>query len=248
MPSKHIPASFTSRSFSCPHCGTLTHQSWFKVAAAGVSSQEILDLERFEKIKTLINTDKRVCLTRHPAAASVCVQNLYFSNCYTCGDLAIWNRDILLYPNERYDVEPNADIPDDVKADFEEARQIVNLSPRGAAALLRLCVQKLCNSLLGRETAINEAISELVSKGLNEQIQQALDSVRVIGNHAVHPGKIDLRDDRDTAKVLFELVNLIAEELISRPKRLAAIYDIVPPETKAQIAKRDARARGPSNS
>ena len=39
-------------------------------------------------------------------------------------------------------------------------------------------------------------------------MQQALDIVRVTGNQAVHPGHIDLSDDRATAEKPFVLVNL----------------------------------------
>ena len=59
-----------------------------------------------------------------------------------------------------------------------------------------------------------------MKKGLPPKIQQALDIVRVIGNNAVHPGQIDLRDDRSTAMRLFELVNLIAEVMITQQKEV----------------------------
>jgi hypothetical protein len=70
-------------------------------------------------------------------------------------------------------------------------------------------------------------------------VQKALDIVRVIGNEAVHPGTIDLRDDRDTALKLFGLVNLIAEQMISNPKHVDAFYETIPPNKKAAIEKRD---------
>jgi hypothetical protein len=54
-------------------------------------------------------------------------------------------------------------------------------------------------------------------------LQQALDIVRVIGNESFHPGQIDLRDNRETATKLFQLVNIIADAMISRPKQIAAL-------------------------
>jgi len=40
MSAKRTPASLGSASFNCPHCGTLTHQFWFKAYADGHSKDE----------------------------------------------------------------------------------------------------------------------------------------------------------------------------------------------------------------
>jgi hypothetical protein len=79
-----------------------------------------------------------------------------------------------------------------------------------------------------------------VKKGLDLRIQKALDIVRVIGNEAVHPGQIELSDDRATAERLFELVNLIAEKMISKQKHIDAMYDSLPEGARKAIDKRDA--------
>lgn len=106
-------------------------------------------------------------------------------------------------------------MPSEIRAHFEEAREIFFLSPRGAAALLRLAVQKLCAVLGESGENINDDIASLVGKGLPVKVQQALDTLRVIGNDAVHPGQIDLNDNRDIAASLFELLNIIIDEMIS---------------------------------
>lgn len=65
--------------------------------------------------------------------------------------------------------------------------------------------------------------------------------VRVVGNSAVHPGQIDLRDDKTTATKLFGLVNVIVESQITQAKHIEEMYDNIVPETiKEQIEKRDA--------
>lgn len=38
---------------------------------------------------------------------------------------------------------PAPDLPEDIWGDYEEARQIVDASPRGACALLRRAIEKL---------------------------------------------------------------------------------------------------------
>jgi hypothetical protein len=169
------------------------------------------------------------------------VENLFISKCYTCSKLAFWVHDRLIFPPTRSGPPPNSDLPADVLRDYEEASTILDLSPRGAAALLRLAIEKLCTDVGAKGDDINAQIAWLVANGLPEKIQQALDAVRVIGNEAVHPGQMNLRDDRDTASELFELVNIIAEEMITRPKRVQAVYDKIPPSKKVAIEKRDGK-------
>ena len=64
-------------------------------------------------------------------------------------------------------------------------------------------------------------------------------SVRVIGNEAVHPGTLDLKDDTDTAGKLFRLVNIIVEQMISNQKHVDELFDKIPPTKKKGIEERD---------
>ncbi|WP_206118126.1 DUF4145 domain-containing protein [Rhizobium laguerreae] len=167
------------------------------------------------------------------------LRNVSVSRCFECKEEAIWVYDRLIYPLSGDAPLPNADLPPEIKADYLEASSILNLSPRGAAALVRLCIQKLCKELGENGKNINEDIGELVKKGLSVKVQQALDAVRVIGNSAVHPGKIDLTDDRPTAETLFRLLNVIADKMISEPKHIDEIYASLPDTALAAIEKRD---------
>jgi hypothetical protein len=74
---------------------------------------------------------------------------------------------------------------------------------------------------------------------LSPKIQQALDIVRVVGNNAVHPGRIDLRDDRETALQLFALINLIGDVMITQPKHLDELYQSLPQAARDAIKQRD---------
>ena len=116
-------------------------------------------------------------------------------------------------------------------------------SPRGAAALLRLSIQMLCKELGESGKKLDDAIANLVKKGLSPIVQKSLDIVRVIGNEAVHPGTIDLNDNKDTARELFSLVNLIAEQMISIPKKVDSLYEKLPPEKRTAIEERDKKSQ-----
>jgi len=135
---------------------------------------------------------------------------------------------------------PSTDMPDDVRADYTEARDILIRSPRSAAALLRLAVQKLTIHLGEGGKDLNKDIGSLVKKGLPQRIQQALDAVRVIGNNAVHPGELDLRDDVETASALFILLNMIVDVMITQPRRVEDVYAKIPAGALEQIERRDA--------
>jgi hypothetical protein len=62
----------------------------------------------------------------------------------------------------------------------------------------------------------------------------------VIGNEQVHPGTLDVRDDPALAQELFELLNFIIEDRITRPKSIAQLYQRLPLEKLKGIQKRDA--------
>jgi Domain of unknown function (DUF4145) len=176
---------------------------------------------------------------RHKGGGIAPLNELLIAECHHCGLFSIWLNGRMVYPDMNTTPPPNEDLPADVKEDYLEATNILARSPRGATALLRLAVQKLCKHLGEAGKNINDDIGELVQKGLPSRVQQALDAVRVIGNNAVHPGQIDITDNRDVAAKLFELVNIVCDYMISQPKRVEAIYASLPPAQLGAIKNRD---------
>lgn len=148
----------------------------------------------------------------------------------------------MVFPSHSSASLPSEDMPEDVKEDFEEARDVLTISPRSASALLRLALQKLMSRIGQKGRNLNKDIGNLVNEGLPPKIQKALDSVRVIGNKAIHPGQIDLRDDVETATVLFNLVKIIVDFEISQQKKVNAIYEKLPETSKEQIKNRNGPA------
>jgi hypothetical protein len=174
---------------------------------------------------------------------------LYASYCIHCRKISYWqtktNIDAeavsgnMVIPNATIAPLPHPDMPGSVKYDYEEARDICSYSPRGAAALLRLAIQKLCKELGESGKNINEDIACLVKKGLPVEVQQALDIIRVVGNNAVHPGELSSDDVSEVAASLFDLINVIIEDRISKPKKLQKMFDNLPDNARKSIENRD---------
>lgn len=165
--------------------------------------------------------------------------NVKIAQSACCNNISIWHKGIMVYPEIQSAPLPNPDMPEKIIKYYEEARSIENKSPRGAAALLRLCIQKISKELGEKGKDLNKDIASLVKKGLPKKIQKSLDAVRVIGNNAVHPGVIDLDDSPGVARALFDLVNIITENQISEPKKIDDIYDTLPETSREAIEKRD---------
>ena len=164
---------------------------------------------------------------------------LHFTICSHCQGRTIWFKEIMIFPDTSISPHPNPDLPQEIINDYEEARSILQRSPRGAAALFRLCIQKLCAHLGESGKDINKDIASLVKKGLNPLIQKSLDVVRVIGNEAVHPGTIDLKDDPETAVHLANLINIITDAMITQPKTIEELYGKIPEEKRKAIEIRN---------
>jgi Domain of unknown function (DUF4145) len=260
---KIVPPTLGAESFNCPHCGAYAAQTWFKILPKSYDRKQgpqcfvAADVENFnpDKIKDDIERKRIVEFlerldkhdvtyerTHHSQDSIWELHNVFASMCYSCGGWAVWVKKNIVYPQTNTEVERHEDLPDTLRDDFDEAASIVDLSPRGATALLRLCIQKLMPVLKEKGKDLNEDIASLVRKGLDVDVQRALDVVRVIGNNAVHPGQIDLKDDKVTALKLFDLLNLIVERTISAPKKLEAIFKGLPPTALAAIEKRDGLA------
>jgi hypothetical protein len=177
------PPAHNEKAFNCPHCEAYAAIHWAPVTWTAAD-----------------NTVRGMA-------------NLQLAMCTNCGKYSLWVDEVMVYPDQVTVPSPNADLEDDIQQDYLEAARILDRSPRGAVALLRLAIQKLCRQLGQPGRNINDDIAALVKAGeIPQRVQQALDIVRVVGNNAVHPGQIDLRDDRDTALRLFQLVTLSPSE------------------------------------
>ena len=211
---KYTAPDFNKDAFNCPHCGAFAHMKW---------------------------------VSHEP--------NVYYQAiCAHCKQYSFWRvtetdftglkprKGEILYPDFGSAPLPAEDMPEDVKKDYEEAARIFIKSPRGAAALLRLGLQKLCIHLGEEGKNINTDIRSLVEKGVfSGQVVKVADTLRITGNNAVHPGQISDEDfDRAAAK-MFDLINFIVKKAITEPKELDELYQLMPEKARNAAEEKDKR-------
>ena len=100
-------------------------------------------------------------------------------------------------------------------------------------------MQKLCIQLGEKGENINADIKSLVGKGLNPLVQKSLDALRITGNNAVHPGEINLSEEPERVLKLFDLINFIADKMITEPKEIESFYGTLPSGALEAVEKRE---------
>ncbi len=137
----YAPPKFQSTGFNCPHCNAYTEQQWGNTT------------HHFQK-----------------QSGHTGMREMTSARCIRCGKFSLWYEGKLIWPLAKTAPLPNADMPKDVKTEYEEAREILSKSPKGSAALLRLAIQLLCVHLGGKGKNINTDIGTLVKNGLPQTI------------------------------------------------------------------------------
>lgn len=219
--------------YHCPHCGVYAKQRWSHLAAHG-------DIHSTRWSDGSVRDASSICGTT-PTNGNL-PDGWTISACEHCNKVAVWLERQMIYPKKIIVEQPNQDLSDEIRQDYLEAANVLADSPRAAAALLRLALQKLCKQLGEKGDNINDDIAALVKKGLNPAIQKSLDALRITGNNAVHPGEINLSEESERVIKLFGLLNFIAEKMITEPKEIGAFYDDLPDAAKQAVTKRDGNA------
>ena len=152
---------------------------------------------------------------------------LSLGTCERCNRFSLWIDGEMIYPPSAELPPPRTEMPEEIREIYLEARRTLDASPRAASALLRLAIQGLI-SHLGETDDIAESLGYLNRRGLDEKIQVALRRVRMGGEGAVEPGMIDPRDGEETARMLFEILNLIVEALLVQPRKVDEMLGKLP--------------------
>jgi len=78
-----------------------------------------------------------------------------------------------------------------LREDFEEAAEVLEISPKASAALSRRCLQHLLREYAQTKSKdLVGQIKEVVDSGtLSSDLSHQLDAIRSVGNFAAHPQK-----------------------------------------------------------
>lgn len=181
---EYVKPEWKKDSFTCPHCGTVAQMHW-------------VNLPSYFR----------------PTSPDPFKEHVFVARCYLCYKPNIWTDERMVYPLLR-GIEPHEDMPESTKKLFNEAQDVMGLSPRSSCALLRLCLEELVEELGGKGRNLYEQIASLK---LPPDFQPVFDACRLVGNQAAHPGVIDFSDPQgpELARVLSDFVNLIVAYKIS---------------------------------
>ncbi|MBX4211648.1 MAG: DUF4145 domain-containing protein [Candidatus Yanofskybacteria bacterium] len=229
---QHFPPEHAKGKFHCPHCDVFAKQCWSHLSGVGDSYTTA----------NRVQFSGRVYDSNIMGLTSVSgnlPEEWTISICEYCAGMSVWKGASMIFPKKIIVEQPNSDLSEEIQSDYLEAANVLNDSPRSAAAILRLALQKLCVQLGEKGENINDDIAALVKKGLNPTIQKSLDALRITGNNAVHPGELDLKEDVTRVVKLFGLLNFIAEKMITEPKEIGAFYDELPEGAKQAVEERD---------
>jgi hypothetical protein len=230
MASHDVEPQLGAESFSCPHCNAVAHQDWYSLflkpenaAEVGVLTPEAVTVstlrqgeaqrDNIKEIEQFIERLKKTQLTyeyqKHPHPLKVKMANLHISNCHNCNGFSLWVSGLLVYPT-KLDKTPEL-----VDEDVEEAAVVLNKSPRGATALMRLCIQKLVPLLEENGKELNQRVSSLVRKGLEMEIQQAMDVLEVLRSDSAQLNPLESQADRETALRFLDSLKEVLERRMS---------------------------------
>ncbi|WP_109395735.1 DUF4145 domain-containing protein [Proteus faecis] len=218
--SEYVAPTFKGKAFPCPHCKISSHMIWTDILHSRLDSEDYT-------------------LYTYSATCSHCNQCSIWNSTLVLADYSHINS-IMIYPDSSGVPLPSKDMPSDVKQDYIEAACIYPKSPRGAVALLRLGLQKLCMHLGGEGKNINADLAKLAEDELvSKKLIRSADIIRIVGNNAVHPGTISDDDFDDVSFKLFALINMIVQQGITEPKEVDNMFGSLPEGPRQAAENRD---------
>jgi len=247
MTHSYIAPKYELSAFNCPHCNAYAEQYWSNLLSDPEEfSQKFNNLIQY-LISQRIDTSQfrgyftDLLIDWSSELGKCLVRDAKVATCNHCENISFWIKQKMIFPNMITVPLAHQDMPTNVKELYDEARLVSSLSPRSAATLLRVSLERLTENLGEATGNLNARISRLKAKGLPEQVIKVLDLVRIYGNDGAHSNQMDM-DEQDTPEIvnkLFWMVNYIVEKVITEPDEINAMFKQLPESKIKAIENRD---------
>lgn len=231
-----IEIDFDKKTFTCPFCGK---EQGYKEYINMSEEVVYYDAGRYRRITGDILKNR----TTEPT--DTMITHIQCSNT-SCGKILIVGR--FLKDNKQFDIFPRYVhksypdyIPKQIRDDYTEASNIIELSPKAAATLFRRCLQGMIHDFWNiHEKNLNAEISQLQDK-VSPVLWKSIDGLRKMGNIGAHmEHDVNLIVDIDTleAQKLQKLIELLFDKwYIARHDEEKLLNDISDISDKKQAER-----------
>lgn len=250
------------RSFTCLHCGTYASHEWhalgymveyydeppsFRLAEPEPAPAEGPDAWAESRWDTATDA-----WGSEPSTPWIIDATWAQSVCNACPRVTTWRQEVVIYPQASPVPFPHEDMPEAVVPLYNEARSIVNLSRRAAAALARATMEQLLR-LLDPDAPTSARLDDRILRiedRVSSSLAQLLTFIRHVGNQSLHGTGVP--DDAvimvldtgnsEPVEAIFHAINELVDELKTKPERNRRLAAMVP-EGVLETVDRKRRAR-----
>ena len=223
-----IEIDFYKQTFTCPYCGRQQAFSYAKIQKTTISYHD--------------EFGRGACI---PDESAIAIYYIHCSNAdceklIITGHFLVSGKQFDILPRQVHKLYPDY-IPQQIRDDYAEAADIIELSPKAAATLFRRCLQGMIHDFWNiKDKNLYAEISQLKNK-VSASMWNALDGLRKIGNIGAHmETDVNLIIDIDVseAKKLKKLIELLFDKwYITRHDEEELYNDITDTSNKKQAER-----------
>lgn len=169
------------------------------------------------------------------------------SICRACENASVWRGKDLIYPQKAPGRAPSDDMPEAARELYEEARAVATASRRAGAALARASLECLLKELdpeAPKKSNLDDRIDRIRDK-VSTATFKMLTLARHVGNKSLHVDNVPdnavlllLSDDDEMfLDDVFESINMVVDEMITKPNIIDNRYEQLPPGVRDNAEK-----------
>lgn len=255
-------------SFACPRCGVWAHQKWSTLAylVEDPLSGEYWTTFRDSLPRGVVVSGAETYGGDAQPPSDVAVKPIVgtpaandgpgewnVATCERCGETSVWRDDRMVYPSGSTAPMPHPDMPAEAKGIYSEARDVLPLSRRAGTALARAALERLLREIdpMPGNPKLFARIDQVVDR-VSTSLGEMLTLIRHTGNEALHvadePDEIMVLvldpDEEEIVELIFESINDLVDELITRPAKRASAVARVPARVREGAKQARAKREG----